>query len=80
LLNNTELYIRQYIDARYKLEILSYAFQYQNKNGNLIFRYDNAEHKPSLSSKEHKHLLDGSVIPAPLPNILDLVDGIIESF
>ena len=80
LINNTFLYIKAYINARYRVEILSYSFQYQKKNGQLIFRYDNAEHRPSLPSKEHKHKSDGSVIEATIPDIYDLVDEIIELF
>jgi len=80
LINNTILYIKAYINGMYKIEIVSYAFQYQEKNGRLIFRYDNAKHKPTLLSKEHKHLSDGSIIESPIPDIFELVDEIIENF
>ncbi|MEA1966985.1 MAG: DUF6516 family protein, partial [Thermodesulfobacteriota bacterium] len=53
LVNNSVLYIKGYIAAKYKLEILAYAYYYQKKDGQLIFRYDNAKHKPSLPSREH---------------------------
>ena len=77
-INSTIFYIKAYINARYKIDILSYAFQYQKKDGQLIFRYDNAEHKPSLPSKEHKYMSNGSIIEASIPDIFDLVDEVIE--
>ena len=80
LINETILYIRAYIDAKYKITLMSYAFQYQKKNEKLIFRYDNAAHKPTLDFKEHKHLESGETIEASPPDPLDLIDEIIESF
>ena len=80
LINEIILYIRAYIDAKYKITLMSYAFQYQKKNGKLIFRYDNAAHKPTLDFKEHKHLESGETIEASPPDPLDLIDEIIESF
>lgn len=47
--NGTILIVREYIDAKYKLEKLRYAFQCHNSEGGLIFRYDNAAHKPPLN-------------------------------
>lgn len=80
LINETILYIRAYITAKYKISLLSYAFQYQNKDGKLIFRYDNATHKPPLGFKEHKHLGNGEIIEASSPEPKHLIDEIIESF
>jgi len=80
LINETILHIRIYIDARYKIDVLSYAFQYQKKNGKLIFRYDNAAHKPALHLKEHKHQEDGSVVASSMPEPSILIDEVIETF
>ena len=46
LVDRSVLHIKEYIDAKYKIEKVSYAYQYQDRNGELIFRYDNAV--PSL--------------------------------
>ena len=51
--------------------------QYQDREGNLIFRYDNAKHRPDLGYEAHKHLADGSISAAALPDIFDLVDEIL---
>ena len=55
LVDRSVLHIKEYIDAKYKIEKVSYAYQYQDRNGELIFRYDNAVHRPALRFKEHKH-------------------------
>ena len=46
--DGSALHIKEYIDDKQGIEKLSYAYQYQDKNGTLIFRYDNAAHKPAL--------------------------------
>lgn len=51
LIDNSVLHIKEYIDARYGIERMSYAYQYQDREGNLIFRYDNAKHRPELGFK-----------------------------
>jgi len=46
LIDASVLHIKEYINAKYKIENVSYAYQYQDKNGETIFRYDNAAHRP----------------------------------
>ena len=48
LLNGSVLHAKEYIDAKYGIDRVSYAYQYQDRDGNLIFRYDNAAHKNRL--------------------------------
>ncbi len=59
---------------------VSYKFHYQDKNGNLIFRYDNSPHYPNLSTfPNHKHVGD-SVVKAEPPDLNDVlveIDAII---
>jgi hypothetical protein len=47
LINSSVLHIKEYIDAKYKIQKVSYAYQYQDIHGKLTFRYDNATHKES---------------------------------
>jgi hypothetical protein len=79
-LNGSELYIKEYIDARYKIERVSYAYHYQDREGNCIFRYDDAVHKPALRYREHKHTKDGSIVPSDLPDISEIFEEIIRTF
>jgi hypothetical protein len=52
-----------------------YAYHYRDADGNLVFRYDNAVHRPALSQPEHKHTPVGiDASPAPsLPEVLDQI-------
>ena len=78
LIDNSVLFIREYISAKHdQIEHFSYAYQYQAADESLIFRYDNAAHKPPLSQKEHKHLPNGEIIVYSLPSIELIVDEIL---
>lgn len=78
LVDGSSLHVRTYIDAKYKIEIISYAFQYHDNKGELIFRYDNARHKPELGFDEHKHQNDGTIIPTTMPDIAEIVYDVLK--
>jgi hypothetical protein len=78
LVDGSILHIKIYIDAKYKIEVISYSYQYQNEKEKLIFRYDNARHKPELGFKDHKHLNDSSMVQSSMPDISDVVDEVIK--
>jgi len=78
LIDNSTLFIREYISAKQEqIEHFSYAYQYQAADESLIFRYDNAAHKPPLSEKEHKHLQNGEIIVCQIPSIELIVDEVL---
>lgn len=77
--DDSKLFATEYIDLRYKFEKLTYSFHYQDKNGSLIFRYDNAAHKPILSFKNHKHL-KGAIFQTDVPELRDVLEEIISNF
>ena len=77
-INESTLYFTEYLDLRYGVEKLSYSFHYQNRDGNLIFRYDNARHKPELECRDHKHLSDGRTVPFHTPGFKHILDEITE--
>ena len=70
------LFITEYVDVRYKIEKLAYAYHYQDKESSLIFRYDNAVHKPKLDFVEHKHTGEKTISA----NILEIADILEEIF
>jgi hypothetical protein len=76
-IDRSVLHIREYIDAKYTVEKVSYAHQYQDKDGDLVFRYDNAVHRPALGFKEHKHTKDGAIVNASLPDVSDIMDEVV---
>ena len=77
--DDSKLFATEYIDLRYKTEKVSYSFHFQEKNGNLIFRYDNASHKPDLGFKNHKHF-KGVLCRAEAPELRDVLEEIISNF
>lgn len=52
----SNLHFKEFVDAAQGIvEKLSYSYHYQTADELLIFRYDNARHKPALLFREHKH-------------------------
>jgi hypothetical protein len=77
-IDTSELYIREFLIEQGTIQHLSYAYQYQKQDGTLIFRYDNARHRPPLGFDRHKHNSDGNIVPAEFPPIEFLVLEIID--
>lgn len=69
--DESELHFREYVDLSLSEPRQTYAYHYQNRDAQLIFRYDNAAHRPPLLVREHKHTSEGVVIQ--LPPVLELV-------
>lgn len=76
--DESRLFFTEYIDVRYKVEKITYSYHYQDRAGSLIFRYDNARHKPQLAFKDHKHLLEGEAIQSEVPEFSAVLEEIIE--
>jgi hypothetical protein len=52
LINNTKLYIREYSDEKER----NYSYHWQDKDQNIIIRWDNAPHyKEIITFPHHKH-------------------------
>lgn len=76
-LDNSHLFFKEYINLQDTLEKLSYSFHYQDPDNNLIFRYDNAKHKPDLGYVNHKHIQE-QIIPSAIPDIEQVITEIIK--
>jgi hypothetical protein len=72
--DGSRLSFMEYLDVRYKVEKLTYSFHYQQMGGKLIFRYDNAKHKPKLDFTSHKHLFNGKVAKSEVPDLKDVLE------
>lgn len=77
LVDGSSLHIKEYIDAKYNIKRIAYAYQYQGRDEELIFRYDNARHRPDPGFSDHKHLADGSIVESSMPDISDVVDEVL---
>lgn len=75
-LDNSKLFSTEYLDLRFKTEKLSYAFHYQDMNGTMIFRYDNAAHRPNLPFADHKHIKT-DIVEASIPELSGVVEEVI---
>ena len=59
--------------------ILSYSYHFQDADTSLLFRYDNAAHKPPLSFVEHKHIGKDKIISALRPPINEVIMEVMVS-
>ncbi len=75
-LDGSRLYFTEYVDVKYRIEKLAYSYHYQNKSGELLFRYDNAKHKPPLKYIEHKHLSNNEILISNSPNLKTVLNEI----
>jgi Family of unknown function (DUF6516) len=58
--DSSELHFREYLDvAAERIEKVMYSYHYQDPNAELVFRYDNAAHRPTLAVSSHRHDLSG---------------------
>jgi hypothetical protein len=78
-LQGSRLSFREYVDLQESIEKLSYSFHYQDRDNNLIFRYDNAQHKPDLGYVEHKHIRD-KIISSKIPDIEQVILEIVNEY
>jgi len=56
-----------------QIEQLDYRYHFQDKQNNLIFRYDNTPHFPKLESFPHHKHLSNQVINSNKPSIIDVI-------
>lgn len=78
LIDGSLFQVKEYVNGKYTIERMSYAYHFQDNEGRCRFRYDNAKHKPPLGFDEHKHTQDGTIIQATLPSVSDIIDEIID--
>lgn len=71
--NGAELHFIEYVDARKQnVDKLAYSYHFQDAGKRLVFRYDNAAHKPQLPFATHKHL-PTQVISALAPKLNEVL-------
>jgi len=73
------LFFKEFVDLQETLEKLSYSFHYQDRENKLIFRYDNAKHKPDLGYSNHKHI-NKQIIPSAVPELAEIMIEIINNY
>lgn len=76
-LDGSKLFVREYVDVTSGVDKFSYAFHYQDQTGQLIFRYDNARHRPDPGFLEPRHSQNSLVAAAP-PNLEAVLEEIFD--
>ena len=78
-LDGSQLHFSEFLDAAQDaVEKLMYSYHYQDPNQDLIFRYDNARHKPASSARDHKHA-PGGLVEAWPPDLVEVLEEIAAS-
>lgn len=73
------LYFREFLDEfGGNIEKIMYSYHYQDAKQALLFRYDNAAHKPALLFRDHKHLSAGEIEKAEIPGLRSVLDEIVS--
>jgi hypothetical protein len=77
--DGSRFFFREYLDETdEEIAKLMYTYHYQGAGGHLLFRYDNAKHKPALAFDEHKQLSETQIIPADAPTLTAVLAEIAE--
>jgi hypothetical protein len=76
--DDSELHFSEFVDLTQPEPRLMYAYHYQDSKKALVFRYDNAAHRPPLPVAEHKHSAS-TVSSATAPTFVQVIDEIIEA-
>jgi hypothetical protein len=73
--DGSRLHFREYLDATgTAMDKLMYVYHFQDKDTSLVFRYDNARHRPLLPQSEYVHRSTG----VDLADSPDLEDVLLE--
>jgi hypothetical protein len=73
-IDESRLFFREYLDVSVEqLDKLTYTYHYQDAEDNLLFRYDNAPHKPALPFVDHKHIAPDGIVQADAPALADVL-------
>ena len=75
--DNSELHFREFVDLTQIEPRLMYAYHYQDASKTLIFRYDNAVHRPPLTQLEHKHTPTGITFSLA-PTFAQIIDEVLR--
>ncbi len=59
-----------------KVSVDKYRFQYMDKEGQMIFRYDNAPHHPEIPSFPHHCHTSNKKVPSNMPSLKDVLNEI----
>ena len=75
--DGSRLHFRELVTTEPGVQRISYTYHYQKPNGRIIFRYDDTDHFPGLSSApHHKHIGEKDVIAVNAPDLQSVLHEI----
>jgi hypothetical protein len=76
--DSSEVHFAEFLDATSRtVEKLMHRYHYQDPTGQIVFRYDNARHRPPLPSLSHKHV-SGQIEIGAVPSLEDVLGEIAD--
>ncbi len=67
----------EFVNVKETIEVYKYSYHYQDRNSDLIFRYDMAPHHRGIKTfPHHKHIHSNNVIEASSPAFAQVLDEI----
>jgi len=75
--DGSTLHFREFVDTSQAEPKVMYVYHYQDMGNTLIFRYDNAAHRPALSQPAHRHSRAGIELSA-VPSFSSVLDQIVK--
>jgi len=73
------LYFIEFVNVKEAIQSYKYSYHYQDKDSNLIFRYDMAPHHKEIPSyPHHKHTSPEAVIASSVPDVTIVLEEIDE--
>lgn len=81
--DNSMLHFREFVNISDGIDRFVYAYYYQDKNGVMVFRYDNTPHFRHLpTTPHHKHTTENKVVatqPPDLRTVLMEIESLIDA-
>jgi len=81
--DDSRLHFRELVSTDPSVQVVSYTYQYMRADGTTIFRYDDADHFPNLTTApHHKHVGETDVVAAngpSLESVLKEIEGMIKT-
>ena len=76
--NESELQFKEYFVTIPIMGKMAYSYHYQNRDKELIFRYDNAEHHKEIATYPyHKHVTN-EVLPSDILSLKEVIKEILK--
>ena len=75
--DGSTLHFREFVNISQAEPKVMYVYHYQDTSNTLIFRYDNAVHRPALSQPAHRHSRSGIELCAA-PSFSAVLDQIVK--